>query len=126
MDKNMKVLIVDDFATMRKILSSMLQKMGIEAIHEADSAIMAWDMLQKDRFDLVISDYNMPGMTGMDLLAKVRENADLKSQKFIMLTAENDREILMTGKLLNLDAYILKPFKIEVLAAKLNSINWYK
>lgn len=126
MDKNMKVLIVDDFATMRKILSSMLEKVGIEIIHEADSAQTAWDMLQKDRYNLVISDYNMPGMTGMELLAKIRESETLKNQKFIMLTAENDKEILMSGKTLNLDAYILKPFKLEVLTEKLNSINWYK
>lgn len=122
MDGSLKILIVDDFATMRKIVSNYLNKLGYTNIIESDSAVTAWDLLQQQAFDLVISDYNIPEMNGLELLTKIREDARLQKQKFIMLTAETDQDILISTKKLNIDAYILKPFKIDVLETKMNAL----
>lgn len=122
MDGTLKILIIDDFATMRKILSNYLNKLGYKKITEAESAVTGWEILQKEPFDLVISDYNIPGMNGLELLAKIREDARLKDQKFIMLTAETNPELLISTKKLHINAYILKPFKIDVLETKLNTL----
>jgi two-component system, chemotaxis family, chemotaxis protein CheY len=122
MDGTSRILIVDDFATMRKIVSNYLNKLGYKDITESDSAVTAWDLLQKEHFDLVISDYNIPEMNGLELLTKIRGDTRLKEQKFIMLTAETDQEILVNTKKLRINGYILKPFKIDVLEAKLKSV----
>lgn len=122
MDGTLKILIIDDFATMRKILSNYLNKLGYKNITETESAVTGWEILQKEPFDLVISDYNIPDMNGLELLAKIREDTRLKDQKFIMLTAETDQELLLSTKKLHINAYILKPFKIDVLETKLNTI----
>jgi two-component system chemotaxis response regulator CheY len=122
MEHNLKILIVDDFATMRKILINFLNKLEFSAITQAESAQQAWDLLQKESFDLVISDYNMPDMTGLDLLTKVRTEYHNKKQKFIMLTAETDKDILINTKAMHVDAYILKPFKIDTLKEKINQV----
>lgn len=78
--------------------------------------------MQKEPFDLVISDYNIPNMNGLELLTKIREDARLKDQKFIMLTAETNQELLISTKKLQINAYILKPFKIDVLETNLNTL----
>lgn len=122
MDGTSKILIIDDFATMRKIVSNYLNKLGYKDITESDSAVTAWDLLQTEHFDLVISDYNIPEMNGLELLTKIRGDARLKEQKFIMLTAETDQEILINTKKLRINAYILKPFKIDVLEEKLKTV----
>jgi two-component system chemotaxis response regulator CheY len=118
----MKILIIDDFATMRKILTSFLNKLGFQHITEADDAKKGWEIIQQFHFDLVISDFNMPEMNGLQLLTKIRTESKNKQQKFIMLTAETDTELLMNTKSLKIDAYILKPFKIDVIEAKLKAI----
>lgn len=122
MDNSMGILIIDDFATMRKILSSFLQKLGLNNITEAENAKIGWDLLQKKSFDLIISDFNMPEMNGLELLTLVRGHPDLKNQKFLMLTAETDKDLLMNTKSLHIDGYILKPFKIDVLEAKIKAL----
>lgn len=122
MDGTSKILIIDDFATMRKIVSNYLNKLGYKDITESDSAVTAWDLLQTEHFDLVISDYNIPEMNGLELLTKIRGDTRLKEQKFIMLTAETDQEILINTKKLHINAYILKPFKIDVLEEKLKTV----
>lgn len=122
MDGTLKILIIDDFATMRKIVSNYLNKLGFKHITESDSAATAWNLLQTEDFDLIISDYNIPEMNGLELLTKIRGDSRLKDQKFIMLTAETDQDILISTKKLNINAYILKPFKIDVLEAKLNTL----
>ena len=122
MDGTLKILIIDDFATMRKIVSNYLNKLGFKHITESDSAATAWNLLQTEDFDLIISDYNIPEMNGLELLTKIRGDSRLKDQKFIMLTAETDQDILISTKKLNINAYILKPFKIDVLEAKLNAL----
>ena len=119
---NKTFLIIDDFATMRKILTNFLKKLGYTNITEAENAELGWDLIQKQDFDLVISDYNMPEMNGLELLTKIRQDARLQNQKFIMLTAETDRDILISTRKLHIDGYILKPFTIEVIEEKINSI----
>lgn len=122
MDLSMKIIIIDDFATMRKILSSFLNKLGFTNITEADDAKKGWEIIQKEHFDLVISDYNMPDMNGLELLTKIRTESNNKDQKFIMLTAETDKEILIGTKNMKVDGYVLKPFKIEVIEEKLKAL----
>lgn len=122
MDTNKKILIVDDFATMRKLLMSMLTKLGFKQVTEAESAPMAWDLLQKDHFDLVISDYNMPEMNGMELLSQVRQHSALAKLPFILLTAEDDADLIIESKKHHVNAYILKPYKLEVIEAKLQGV----
>lgn len=122
MDNSMKILIIDDFATMRKILTSFLNKLGFQNITEADDASKGWELVQKETFDLVISDFNMPEMNGLELLRKIRTESNNKNQKFIMLTAETDKDLLLDTKTLRVDSYILKPFKIEIIEEKLKAI----
>ena len=119
MARDLKILIVDDFSTMRKILRSFLTKMEFHNITEAEDAKQAWELLQKEDFDLVMSDYNMPEMTGIELLTKIRTEYRNKDQKFIMLTAETEKEILIKAKSLNITEYILKPFKMEIIKDKI-------
>ncbi|MFJ1269297.1 response regulator [Legionella lytica] len=122
MDTNKRILIVDDFGTMRKLLKGMLVKLGFNEITEAENAPKAWDILQEGPCDLVISDYNMPDMTGMELLEKVRQDGALSTLPFILLTAEDDVDLIIESKKHNVSAYILKPFKIEVIESKLQSV----
>lgn len=122
MDTNIKVLIVDDFASMRKILINSLNKLGITQITETESALRAWDILQHEGFDLVISDFNMPEMNGLELLTLIRGDPRLKRQKFLMITAETAANIVRDTKNLKIDGYILKPFKMGVIEEKLKSL----
>lgn len=122
MDTNKKILIVDDFATMRKILMGMLTKLGFSNVAEAESAPKAWELLQKDHFDLVISDYNMPDMNGIELLSQVRKDSALSKLPFILLTAEDDADLVIESKKYHINAYILKPYKIDVIKEKLESL----
>ncbi|WP_133137999.1 response regulator [Legionella rowbothamii] len=122
MDTNKNILIVDDFATMRKLLLSMLTKLGFTNVTEAESASKAWELLQKEHFDLVISDYNMPEMNGIELLSYVRKDSALSKLPFILLTAENDTDLVIESKKYHINAYILKPYKIDVIKEKLQTI----
>ncbi|CAM4503142.1 MAG: Chemotaxis protein CheY [Legionella sp.] len=122
MDTNKKILIVDDFSTMRKILMGMLTKLGFSNVAEAESAPKAWELLQKDHFDLVISDYNMPDMNGIELLSQVRKDSALSKLPFILLTAEDDADLVIESKKYHINAYILKPYKIDVIKEKLESL----
>ncbi len=117
-EKALKILIIDDFATMRKIVNNYLNKLGYNNVTQAEHAKQGWEILQKQDFDLIISDFNMPEMTGLELLTKVRTEFRHKDQKFIMLTAESDKDLLIDIKKMHVDAYILKPFKIEILEEK--------
>jgi len=120
--RNIRILIIDDFSSMRKILINTLNKLGYYNIVEIDSHKKGWELLQKETFNLVISDFNSPEMTGVELLYQIRKTPGLKHQKFLMVTAESDKRILLRTKHLHIDGYILKPFKIEVLKAKLDAL----
>lgn len=122
LNANVKILIVDDFATMRKILKNLLFQMGFKNVIEADDGTTALEVLAKEKVDLIISDWNMPKMTGIELLKAVRNDENLKSVKFIMVTAESQKENVIEAIKLGVNQYVVKPFTPEVLREKLEKV----
>ena len=116
--ENVDILIVDDAATVRSIMKLQLQQMGFEHIHEAPDGSVAWEMLQSEKIDLIISDWNMPVMTGYELLRQVRNSASYKNIPFIMVTAEASQSSISMAMKLKVDELILKPFTLEILERK--------
>lgn len=121
-DKNMKILVVDDFATMRRIIKNILKQLGFVNIDEADDGEPALAKLQAGGFDLVISDWNMPKMDGLTLLKTVRSDDQLKDLPFLMVTAEAQKENVIEAVKAKVSDYIVKPFTAEVLGEKLDRI----
>jgi len=122
MDLSMKVLIVDDFATMRRILKNILKQIGFSNIAEADDGKTALTELKKDKFDLVLCDWNMPGMSGLELLQNVRSDAGLKDTPFIMVTAEAQKENILEAVKAGVNNYVVKPFTAETIGEKLRKV----
>ncbi len=122
MNPNMKILVVDDFATMRKIIKNILGQLGFKNIIEADDGTTAWEILQKEKVDLIISDWNMPKMSGLELLKKVRSDERLKDTPFLMVTAEAQKENIIEAAKYRVSQYIVKPFTPETLKEKLEKI----
>jgi len=122
MDKNMKILIVDDFSTMRRIVKNLLADLGFTNTAEADDGKTAWPMLQAGGFDFVITDWNMPGMTGIDLLKAIRADARLKGLPVLMVTAEAQRDQIIEAAKAGVNGYIIKPFTAVTLKEKLDKI----
>lgn len=123
MDTNMRVLVVDDFATMRRIIKNILLQLGFKNIIEADDGTTAWEILEKgEPVDLIISDWNMPKMTGIELLKKVRSDDRFKDLPFLMVTAEAQKENIVEAVKYRVSQYIVKPFTPETLKEKLEKI----
>jgi two-component system, chemotaxis family, chemotaxis protein CheY len=122
MDKHIKILVVDDFATMRKVIRNLLKQVGYENIIEADDGSNALKILKSQKIDLVISDWNMPNMTGLELLKAVRSDEDLKSTPFLMVTAEALQDNVIAAVKAGVSNYIVKPFTAEVLNEKITKI----
>jgi two-component system chemotaxis response regulator CheY len=122
MDTTIKVLIVDDFATMRRILKNILKKIGFTHILEADDGSNALKVLEKEKVDLVISDWNMPKMTGLEFLKAVRSNAAFKDLPFLMVTAEAQKQNIIEAVQAGVSNYVVKPFTEEVITEKLAKI----
>ena len=122
MDLNMKVLIVDDFATMRRIVKNILKQIGFTNIFEAEDGKSALKMLQSDKFDLVMCDWNMPEMPGIELLGKVRADEQLKGIPFVMVTAEAQKENIIEAVKAGVNSYIVKPFTAEIVEQKLKKL----
>ncbi len=122
LDTSMRVLVVDDFATMRKIIKNILTQLGFRNIIEADDGTTAWEILQKEPVDLIISDWNMPKMSGLELLKKVRADERLKDIPFLMVTAEAQKENIIEAVKYKVSQYIVKPFTPETLKEKLEKI----
>lgn len=122
MDLSMKVLIVDDFATMRRIMKNILKQIGFTNIIEADDGTTALAELQKTSVDLIISDWNMPKMTGLDLLKAVRSDANLKHLPFLMVTAEAQKQNVIDAVQAGVSNYVVKPFTAEAISDKLKKI----
>ncbi len=118
-DKNMRILVVDDALTMRRIVINLLRQLGFNNMNEADDGTTAWEKLQLETFDLIISDWNMPKMTGIDLLRKVRTDAKYAQTPFIMVTAEGKRENVIAAVQAGVSNYIVKPFNAATLKEKL-------
>lgn len=121
-NKSMKILIVDDYKTMLRILRNLLSQLGFHDIEEASDGSEALQKLRQIPFGLVISDWNMEPMTGMDLLREVRADANLKSLPFIMVTAESKTENVIAAKQAGVSNYIVKPFNAETLKSKIASV----
>ncbi len=119
---SMKVLVVDDFATMRRIIKNILLQLGFKNIIEADDGTTAWEILNKEKVDLIISDWNMPKMPGIELLKKVRADERLKDTPFLMVTAEAQKENIVEAVKYRVSQYIVKPFTPETLQEKLKKI----
>ena len=121
-DKNMRVLVVDDFSTMRRIIKNILRQLGMNNIVEADDGTTAWEVLNKDRIDFVVSDWNMPKMTGIELLRKVRASEEFSDLPFLMVTAEAQQENIIEAVQAKVSNYIVKPFTAETLGQKIDKI----
>jgi two-component system, chemotaxis family, chemotaxis protein CheY len=122
MDLNMNVLVVDDFATMRRIIKNVLKQIGFTNISEADDGKSALKLLKNETFDLVLCDWNMPEMPGIELLRKVRSDDQLKGLPFVLVTAETQKDNIMEAVKAGVSNYIVKPFTAEVVEEKLKKI----
>ncbi len=111
----MRVLVVDDFATMRKIIKNVLRQINIENVTEADNGKQALDFLKKEEIDLIISDWIMPEMTGIDFLKACKSDDGIKNVPFLMVTAESQKDCIMEAIKSGVDNYIVKPFTPEKL-----------
>jgi two-component system chemotaxis response regulator CheY len=121
-DKNMKILIVDDFSTMRRIMKNVLKQLNFVNIIEADDGSTALETLQREKIDLVVSDWNMPKMTGLELIKVIRSDDALKHIPFLMVTAEAQQENIIEAVKSGVSNYIVKPFTAETLSQKINQI----
>jgi len=120
--KNMKILIVDDFSTMRRIIKNILKQLGFERIEEAEDGEQAYNKLQNDSFDFVITDWNMPNLDGLGLLKKVRGDKRLKDLPILMVTAEAEKDKVIEAIKAGVNNYIVKPFTEEVIKEKMDKI----
>jgi len=118
----MKILIVDDFSTMRRIIKNLLRDLGFNNTQEADDGITALPMLKTGNFDFLVTDWNMPGMTGIDLLKAVRADDSLKTLPILMVTAEAKREQIVEAAQAGVNGYVVKPFTAAVLKEKIDKI----
>ncbi|WP_299016373.1 chemotaxis response regulator CheY [uncultured Photobacterium sp.] len=118
----MKILIVDDFSTMRRIVKNLLRDLGFNNTQEADDGLTALPMLEKGGFDFVVTDWNMPGMQGIDLLKHIRADDELKHLPVLMITAEAKREQIIEAAQAGVNGYIVKPFTAATLKEKLDKI----
>lgn len=122
MDKNMKVLVVDDFSTMRRIIKNLLRELGFTNIEEADDGSTALPKLQNGDYDFVVTDWNMPGMQGIDLLRAIRADDGLKHIPVLMVTAEAKKEQIIAAAQAGVNGYIVKPFTAGTLKTKLDKV----
>lgn len=118
----MKILIVDDFSTMRRIIKNLLRDLGFSNTHEADDGVTALPMLRSGDYDFLITDWNMPGMTGIDLLRAVRADAKLASLPVLMVTAEAKRDQIIEAAQAGVNGYVVKPFTAQALQEKIEKV----
>ncbi len=121
-DKNINVLIVDDFSTMRRILKNILRQMDFKNIMEADDGTTAVDILKDQQVGLIVCDWNMPKMTGIELLRFVRDTEGLSDIPFLMVTAEAQQENIIEAVKAKVNNYVVKPFTAETLGEKIDKI----
>jgi len=120
--KNLRFLVVDDFSTMRRIVKNLLNDLGYANVQEADDGNTALPMLQTGGFDFLVTDWNMPGMPGLDLLKAVRADPKLAKMPVLMLTAEAKREQIIEAAQAGVNGYVIKPFTATTLSDKLGKI----
>lgn len=122
MDKNMNILIVDDFSTMRRIIKNLLNELGFSNTAEADDGQTALPMLKTGKYDFLVTDWNMPGMDGLALLKNVREDENLSNMPVLMVTAEAKREQIVIAAEAGVNGYVVKPFTAITLKEKIDKI----
>ncbi len=118
----MKILVVDDFSTMRRIIKNLLRDLGFNNTQEADDGKTALPLLKNGDFDFVVTDWNMPGMTGLDLLKEIRADEKLSSMPVLMVTAEAKRDQIVEAAQAGVNGYIIKPFTAATLKEKIEKI----
>jgi len=118
----MKILVVDDFSTMRRIVKNLLRDLGFTNTFEADDGKTALPMLQSGDFDFLVTDWNMPGMTGIDLLKAVRADPKLAKLPVLMVTAEAKREQIILAAQTGVNGYVIKPFTAITLKEKIDKV----
>lgn len=121
-DPNIKILVVDDFSTMRRIVRNLLKELGFSNVHEAEDGVEALRKLRADTFDFVVSDWNMPNMTGIDLLREIRKDSTLQHLPVLMVTAEAKKENIIEAAEAGASGYVVKPFTAITLDEKLQKI----
>jgi two-component system chemotaxis response regulator CheY len=121
-NNDLKFLVVDDFSTMRRIVRNLLKELGFTNVDEAEDGVVALQKLKSGTFDFIVSDWNMPNMTGIDLLRAVRADAALKHLPVLMVTAEAKKENIVEAAQAGASGYIVKPFTAATLDEKLNKI----
>ncbi len=121
-DPNMRVLIVDDFSTMRRIVRNILRQLGFNNVVEADDGTTAWDTINREKIDFIVSDWNIPKMTGIELLRKVRSSEQYADTPFLMVTAEAQQENIIEAVQAKVSNYIVKPFTADTMKQKIDKI----
>lgn len=121
-DKNLRFLVVDDFATMRRIVRNLLKDLGFNNVDEAEDGQDALAKLRESSFDFVISDWNMPNMDGLELLSEIRKSTEMSQMPVLMVTAEAKKENIIAAAQAGASGYVVKPFTAATLEEKLNKI----
>jgi len=122
LNKDMKILVVDDFSTMRRIIKNLLRDLGMTNVLEADDGQTALPILKQGGIDFLVTDWNMPGMTGIDLLKEVRSDPNLAHMPVLMVTAEAKKEQIIAAAQAGVNGYVVKPFTAAVLKEKIDKI----
>ncbi len=122
MDKNMRILVVDDFATMRRIIKNLLGELGYRNLDEADDGKTALPILKTGEIDFLVTDWNMPGMTGLELVKAVRADPNLKHTPILMVTAEAKKSQIVEAAQAGINGYVVKPFTAGTLNEKIDKI----
>ncbi|HBF34175.1 TPA: response regulator [Candidatus Sumerlaeota bacterium] len=119
---DIKILVVDDFATMRRIIKNILKQLGYSDIDEADDGAAAIAKLKSAKFDFVITDWNMPNMSGLELVKAIRSDENIKGIPILMVTAEALKENIIEAVKAGVNNYIVKPFTAEVMKEKIDKV----
>jgi two-component system, chemotaxis family, chemotaxis protein CheY len=122
LNTDMEVLIVDDASAMRRIMRGLLKELGFKKMREAENGKSAMEKLKEKKADFVVSDWNMPVMTGIDLLKAIRADDELKATPVLMITAEMNQENIIEAVQAGVNNYIVKPFSAQTLEQKLNTM----
>lgn len=121
-DLKMKILVVDDFSTMRRIVKNILKQLGYENIEEAEDGAQGYSKLKNGGFGFVVSDWNMPNMDGLEMVNKIRGDAELKDLPILMVTAEAEKDKVIAAIKAGVNNYVVKPFTAEILKEKMDKI----
>jgi len=121
-DRNIKILVVDDMSTMRRIIKNLLNQLGYKNIEEAEDGQIGLQKLRSSKFDFVVTDWNMPNMTGLEMVKEIRKDPKLKHLPILMVTAEAKKENVIMAIKAGVNNYIVKPFPAEVLKEKIEKI----